>query len=86
MFKTINSDLCHDNILENLEPKLHFKPERDYKEWKKQVRQKLTELLGMKHMMANVCELNVEVEEEIEKEGYRRIRFTFESEKTKLGW
>ena len=81
MFKTINSDLCHDNILQNLEPKLRFNPKRDYKEWKKEVSQKLTELLGMEHMKANVCELNVEVEEEIEKEGYRRIRFTFESEK-----
>ena len=63
------------------EKKLRFTPGVDFDAWKKEVREKFITLLGLDRIAKNACEPNVEIEEEVQMDGYRRIRFTFESEK-----
>ena len=81
MIKKINSDLCHLGLFPEAEKKLRFTPDVDFASWKKEVREKFITLLGIDRIAKNACELNVEIEEEVQMDGYRRIRFTFESEK-----
>ena len=79
--RTINSDLCHLGLFPDAEKKLRFTPGVDFDAWKKEVREKFITLLGLDRIAKNACEPNVEIEEEVQMDGYRRIRFTFESEK-----
>ncbi|MBQ3075059.1 MAG: acetylxylan esterase [Clostridia bacterium] len=79
--RTINSDLCHLGLFPDAEKKLRFTPEVDFDAWKAQVREKFITLLGLDRIAKNACDPNVEIEEEVQMDGYRRIRFTFESEK-----
>ena len=79
--KEIIGDLCHDGLVKTMEHALAFDEKRDYAEWKEQVREKLSELLRIKQIEKNACPLNMEIEEDIMLDGYRRIRFVFESEK-----
>jgi len=82
--KTINSDLCHLALVKEAPRKLRFVPGCDYEAWRGQVKEKFRALLGMERIEANICDLNVDVEEEVQMDGYRRIRFTFETEKNCL--
>lgn len=79
--RKIEGDLCHTNISKNLKPILSFDENRDFNEWKKQIREKFLELTGVKRVEENAVPLKVEIEEEVQCEGYKRIRFVFESEK-----
>lgn len=79
--KEIIGDLCHDGLMKTMEHALAFDEKRDYAEWKEQVREKLSELLRIKQIEKNACPLNMEIEEDIMLDGYRCIRFVFESEK-----
>lgn len=83
MARNINGDSCHDYFIEKAPLKLSFKnnKERDFYEWQSDVRAKLWELLCMDRIEKCACpgELQVECIEELD--GYRRIRFTFMSEK-----
>lgn len=72
---------CHDGVTENTKPKLAFDKTRDFAVWKSEVKNKLTELLGLNIIAENACPPNMEIVEEVQKDGYRRIRFEFESEK-----
>ena len=81
MIKKINSDLCHLGLFPQAEKKLRYTPEVDFASWQKEVREKFITLLGIDRIAKNACEPNVEIEEEVQMDGYRRIRFTFESEK-----
>ena len=76
----INGNKCHTTLTNKITPKLSFKRGENYEEWKKQVSDKLIELLGMEYIEENACEPNLTVEEDIMMEGYRRIRFVFFSE------
>lgn len=76
----INGNKCHTTLTNKITPKLSFKKGENYEEWKKQVSDKLIELLGMEYIEENACEPNLTVEEDIMMEGYRRIRFVFFSE------
>lgn len=78
--REINGDLCHDILIQKIKPKLSFDEKKDYKTWKESVKEKLYELLGIDLVKANACAPNMEIEEDVLMDGYRRIRFTFESE------
>lgn len=78
--KVVNGDNCHDILTENAERKLAFDKNQDYKVWREIVKQKLFELLKIQKCEENICPLNIEIEEDLMLEGYRRIRFTFQSE------
>ncbi len=80
MRRLINNDIIHENLF-NVTPKLAYNESNDYQEWKKAIKEKYTELLGLENIAKNACDLNVEVEECIETEEYTRYRYVFESEK-----
>lgn len=77
----IYGDLCHDLLATKQPRKLAYKEWKNYVEWKEQIRAKLLELVGMEKIAANACPSDFQIEEDINMDGYRRIRFTFESEK-----
>ena len=76
----INTELCHDLLLEKIQPKLGYANCADYSEWKETLRKKFIELTGLAEIEKNICPLNIQVEWEKQKEGYKLIRFTFDSE------
>ena len=71
---------CHDTIVGKLKPKLSFDENIDFDVWRFNVREKLTELLGLDVIAENACEPNIIIEEDLQLDGYRRIRFVFYSE------
>lgn len=79
--REIVGDLCHDQLTKSMSHTLSFDETQDYAKWKGQVRDKFAELIRIKQIEENVCPLNMEIEEDIMMDGYRRIRFVFESEK-----
>ena len=76
----INGDLCHQTLVKNQKHALAFNGDKDYATWKAEVREKFLDLVGINAIKENACPINVEIEEEVECEGYKRIRFVFESE------
>lgn len=80
MRREIKGDLCHELLTKKIKQKLAFNEKCDAAVWKKQVKEKLVELLGLEKISLNACELNLLIEEDIDKGDYRQIRFTFESE------
>ncbi len=76
----INGDLCHELLMKKTQGKLRFSDDADYHLWKKQIKDKLYELLGMEDIENNACSLNLTIEKDEQMEGYRQIRFVFESE------
>ena len=77
----IKGDLCHQLLTQNNKPLLSYDENKDYATWKEQVREKFIELVGIKNIEKNACPLNVQIESEEQKDGYKQIRFVFESEK-----
>ena len=71
---------CHDRLAKITKPKLAFDENKDFLVWKEQVKEKLTELLGLDVIAQNACELNMQIVSTEQKEGYTQIRFEFESE------
>ena len=80
MRKTINIDVTHEALAKD-KPLLAFSPNNDYLKRKEQIREKYIELLGLNIIKENECDLNINIEEVVEKEEYTRIRYTFESER-----
>jgi cephalosporin-C deacetylase-like acetyl esterase len=78
--RAIQGDLCHEQLLETIQQTLAYDEKSDYNEWKAAVKEKAIELLGMKEIEKNACPLNMEIESEEQKDGYRQIRFSFYSE------
>lgn len=76
----INGDLCYQTLLKNQPKKLAYNPECDFDLWRTQLKDKFYELLGIQNIKNNACPLNTTIEEEVECDGYKRIRFVFESE------
>ena len=76
----IKGDLCHQ-LLMNKKPKLSFDENNDYSTWKNVIKEKFIELVGIDNIEKNACPLNIQIESEEEKDGYKQIRFVFESEK-----
>lgn len=77
----INGAECHERLVKLITQKLAFSEKADYAAWRKEIREKFIELLGIDKCEANACPLNVDVESTEQMDGYRRIRFTYESEK-----
>ena len=77
----INGIKCHDGITKRMKPKLSFNDDLDFVALKSQIKEKLIELLGLDAIKENACPLNMEIVEKVQKDGYSRIRFEFESEK-----
>ncbi len=75
-----NGLLCHDILTEKMAPMYAFNAKNNYVKWKKNVKDKFIETLGLESIAANVCEPNFEIDEEVQKEGYKQIRFSFYSE------
>lgn len=77
----INGLLCHDRVTANTKPRLAFDEGRDLGAWREKVKEKMTELLGLDVIAENaVSEPKMEMVEEEQMEGYRQIRYEFESE------
>ena len=79
----IQGDSCHKWLTEKIKPYFLFDETKDYTTYKEQLREKYIELLGVKNIEKNACPLNVQIESEEQKDGYKQIRFVFESEKTR---
>ncbi len=75
---SITIDICHEKILEEMDFKLAFSPEKDFEKWREEVREKLTELLGN---MPEKTDLNIRVEWEKEHDTFLEKRIIFTSEK-----
>ena len=78
--KDIDGDLCHELLAQKIVPKLCYDKKEDYNTWKKQVREKLTELLCLDEIALNACEPNFVIESERDMGAYKEIRFIFDSE------
>ena len=77
----VNGNKCHDLIIENMKPLYSFDESKDFESQRQILRDKFIELTGLDSIMKNACDLNLDIEYEEDKETYRKIRFTFESEK-----
>ncbi len=78
--REIKGEICHNILRDKTKPNLSFEETCDFDEWRALVRAKFTELFGLDNIAKNTCPLNFEIEKEVEKDGYRQLRFTFESE------
>lgn len=78
--REIKGDLCHRLIRDKKIHSLKFDESKDFDAWRKQVKDKFIELIGMENIERNACPLNMEIEEDVVIDNYRRIRFVFESE------
>ncbi len=76
----VNGDLCHDLLKEKITQSLAFDGKRPYGKWRDEVRSEFLSLVGIPAIESNACALNVRIEEDIKIDGYRRIRFVFDSE------
>ncbi len=72
---------CHDIVTKTTKPKLAFNENVDFNEYRAQVKEKLVELLGLDVIKENACPPNMQIVEQVQKDGYTQIRFEFESEK-----
>ena len=80
MQKDFNSALCHQILFNKVQPKLSYTPDCDFLLWKKAIKEKWTELLGLDEIAKNACPPRLTIDWEEKKEGYTQTRFTFESE------
>ena len=79
----VDPNLCHNMLRDKMVGKQQLgfaNKTTDYKTWKEQVRNKFNELIGIESIKANACPLNFQIEKEVQKEGYKQIRFTIETE------
>ena len=76
----VNGDRCHD-LLAQVKPMYSFDESKSLEEQRKVLKDKLIELSGLDLIAQNECEPNLDIEIDEQREGYRFIRFTFESER-----
>lgn len=80
----IDAELNHKVTYENMKQSLAFSEGRDYESWRGEVKEKFIELLGFSEIEKNACPLNMKIESDVKKDGYRHISFTIESEKNEI--
>ena len=80
----VNSDLCHELLVESIKQELAYRGQADFEGWKETLRQKFLELTGLVEIEKNACPMQVCIEWEKDEGSYRLIRFTFESEKGEI--
>lgn len=71
-------DVCHENLIDTIKPRLSYDETKNYDEWKREVKEKLTELLGD---MPEKIDLNIRIEWEEDRESYIEKRIIFTAEK-----
>ena len=76
----IDGGRCHQSLAERTKQSLGFDPTKDYDAWREEIREKFLELVGIPYIEENACPLHMEIESDEMMDGYRRIRFVFESE------
>ena len=76
----IKGAFCHQLLMKK-KPKLSFDESKDYSVWTKEIKEKFIELTGLDKIAENACPLNIQIESEEQKNGYKQIHFVFESEK-----
>ena len=74
----LQADLCHNMLLQNQKPLLSYDESRDFDQWREQVRQKLTQLLG--DLPQQRCDLQTRVEWEKDWDTFTEKRILFRSE------
>ncbi len=79
--KLENGCRCHDILTAEAAPALSFRPRANYPKWRESLRQKFLDLTGLPRIEENACDPCFEIESEEQKDGYRQIRFTFQSER-----
>ena len=79
--RKIDGYRCLKRLRDMTTPKYSFDENKGFEEQKKQIGQKFNELLGLDKIKENDCPKNMEIEAVIQKDGYKQIRFVFESEK-----
>ncbi len=79
--RTIDETLSQHTLAANMKQLMAYDPTVDYDSWRQALREKLFEVLGLNNIRENACPLTLEIEEDVELETHRRIRFVFESEK-----
>lgn len=77
----INGTDCHDYLTKTVKPKLSYSKKCNYPDWTQKVREIFIELTGLDLISKNACDDNFTVVGEKQKDGYKQIRFEFESEK-----
>ncbi|MBQ8658227.1 MAG: acetylxylan esterase [Clostridia bacterium] len=76
----INSDLCHSLLTRKTVPALGYHADLEFTRWKTEVGEKFISLTGLDLIAENACAPNFRIVEEKQKEGYKQLRFEFESE------
>ena len=71
----------HQYLINKNKPKLTYSEEREYGAWKQEIKEKFLALIGYERIKENDCPMNVQIEKEEQKDGYKQIRFVIESEK-----
>ena len=74
---TVNSHEYEVQVLKKTEPLMRWDGKQPIAQWKEQAREKLMQLLGLP---LERCDADLDVEEETEKDTYREIRFTVQTE------
>lgn len=84
----IQGDFCHQSLIEDTKQILGYDSNNNYDVWKNEIREKFCELFGLKNIEEYFknypCSLNLDIEKEEKKDGYRQIRFTIESERNAI--
>lgn len=80
----IDGTKCHERLRQSTKPRLSFQKNRDFASWKEELRAKFIELTGLDVIAENACEPQMRIEADEQMEGYRQIRFVFESEHDEL--
>ncbi len=74
---SFNANMCHERILNNINPSLAFNENADYESWKVQVKEQFIKLLGD---MPEKVDLNIRVEYEREEADFIERRIVFDVE------
>ena len=80
----VDGNVCHDLLRDSMvgKQKLGYNNKTtDFATWKAQVKDKFIDLFGIDAIAENDCPLNFEIETEVQKDGYKQIRYTIETEK-----
>lgn len=76
----VNGDLCHEIILSKLQPKFGYDENRDFNEWKKELKEKFISLTGIDEIEKNACDPEMKIVFSEDKGDYTLTRYEFYSE------
>lgn len=77
----VNGDNCHDLVMDSIKPKYSFDRSKDLFAQGKAIKEKFIEISGINKIKENDCPLDYEVVEEVQEDGYKRIKIHYLSEK-----